>query len=664
MLAPTEDTGLRFLRRILPEQGYYIAAVKDPRSKRFRPSEFASTLEGLWSLLQENDRNGFETYHACASFREPLNDPLGTAREDRRLGRTQHNVLGAKAFWLDIDVGPGKPYANQQQAFEALKTFCKKLALPIPIVVSSGAGLHIYWCLLQTLSPDDWGFYASGLKQLCVELDLKADPSRTTDISSILRTPGTHNRKHAGAPLVQCDPAFLDDAGPRAPQPLERFAIFAEHAPRVQGKKHSPTSLLFLPGSTAHPLGGNDARARVAQDLLSGIEDYPAVSGAEIANRCAQMRQMRDKHGVLPEPLWYALLGVLAFCRDGNELAHAWSSGDPRYSEVETSERLQRAGSLTGPTTCDKLHSLDPAICEACPSYKKITSPTALGRIPGQQSDPSTSSTASAAPASNELQWEKTQRGALKPRSYVNARKAIRELGIRCRHDIFHDKKIIEGDVAENFGPELADAACRAIRDLILARFRFDPGIENVQQAAERASEANRFDPVVDFFAFVRWDGQSRIDQLMTAYFGAEDTPLNQQIGRKMLIAAVRRARHPGCKFDYVVVLEGRQGSGKSSALKILAGEENFSDQPILHLDTRAQQEAIKGVLTTRSVSSRGCGGPKSRRSKAFSAKPTTMPVLHMVAFVVTKGGAASSSEQRTKANICGTLRATVGSCQ
>jgi predicted P-loop ATPase len=63
-----------------------------------------------------------------------------------------------------------------------------------------------------------------------------------------------------------------------------------------------------------------------------------------------------------------------------------------------------------------------------------------------------------------------------------------------------------------------------------------------------------------------------------------------------MLIAAVRRARQPGCKFDYVVVLEGKQGTGKSSALRILAGVENFSDQPLLHLETRAQQEAIEGV--------------------------------------------------------------------
>jgi predicted P-loop ATPase len=82
----------------------------------------------------------------------------------------------------------------------------------------------------------------------------------------------------------------------------------------------------------------------------------------------------------------------------------------------------------------------------------------------------------------------------------------------------------------------------------------------------------------------------------LSDYLGAEDTPLNRAIGRKMLTAAVRRVRHPGCKFDYVVVFEGKQGTGKSTVLRILAGEENFSDQLILHLDPRAQQEACEGV--------------------------------------------------------------------
>lgn len=59
----------------------------------------------------------------------------------------------------------------------------------------------------------------------------------------------------------------------------------------------------------------------------------------------------------------------------------------------------------------------------------------------------------------------------------------------------------------------------------------------------------------------------------------------------------MRRVRSPGCKFDYIIVLESeRQGIGKSSCLKILAGEENFSDSEILGQGKREQQETVIGV--------------------------------------------------------------------
>jgi predicted P-loop ATPase len=161
---------------------------------------------------------------------------------------------------------------------------------------------------------------------------------------------------------------------------------------------------------------------------------------------------------------------------------------------------------------------------------------------------------------------------------------------------IFHNKKVVEGDLPENLDGELSDPICRALRDRIICLLGFDPGIENVQQAAERACETTRIDPVNDYLDACSWDGQLRLDTWLVTYLGAEDTPLNRSIGCKVLIAAVRRVRKPGCKFDHVLVLEGPQGSGKSSALRTMAGEENFSDQPLLHLDTRAQQEAAAGV--------------------------------------------------------------------
>jgi AAA domain len=86
-----------------------------------------------------------------------------------------------------------------------------------------------------------------------------------------------------------------------------------------------------------------------------------------------------DEHGKLAEPLWYAGLGVLAHCEEGDRLGHEWSNGDPRYTEQETQERLDRAREF-GPTTCAKFHGLNLEPCARCAHWQNITSPIQLGR--------------------------------------------------------------------------------------------------------------------------------------------------------------------------------------------------------------------------------------------------------------------------------------------
>jgi predicted P-loop ATPase len=129
------------------------------------------------------------------------------------------------------------------------------------------------------------------------------------------------------------------------------------------------------------------------------------------------------------------------------------------------------------------------------------------------------------------------------------------------------------------------------VRAEVIARYRFDPDIQNTREVLESLCEANRFDPVLDYLDSLRWDGQRRLDRRPVTYLGAEDTELNRAIGRIVLVAAVRRARRPGCKFDQIVVLEGVEGTKKSTAIALLAGKENFSDQTVLGLSDERQQE-------------------------------------------------------------------------
>lgn len=87
----------------------------------------------------------------------------------------------------------------------------------------------------------------------------------------------------------------------------------------------------------------------------------------------------------------------------------------------------------------------------------------------------------------------------------------------------------------------------------------------------------NMFHPIKAYIESASWDGIPRAETIFIDYLGAANTHYTRQVTRKMLLAAITRLYMPGCKFDYMLVLIGPQGAGKSSLLAKL-GREWFSD--------------------------------------------------------------------------------------
>lgn len=100
---------------------------------------------------------------------------------------------------------------------------------------------------------------------------------------------------------------------------------------------------------------------------------------------------------------------------------------------------------------------------------------------------------------------------------------------------------------------------------------------KTIRNAFTEVVHRNTFHPIKAYVESAEWDGVPRAERLFTVYLGAEDSHYTRQVTRKMLLAAVTRLYRPGCKFDYMLVLIGPQGAGKSSILAKL-GKEWFSD--------------------------------------------------------------------------------------
>ena len=110
----------------------------------------------------------------------------------------------------------------------------------------------------------------------------------------------------------------------------------------------------------------------------------------------------------------------------------------------------------------------------------------------------------------------------------------------------------------------------------LAAYLEVEHGLMSKQKAIDavvNVSMQNKRNPVAEWLDSLEGDGEERGSTLLTVFLGCEPTDYNMACMRLFMLGAVARAYEPGTKFDYMPVLIGRQGLGKSMFLRRLGHE-------------------------------------------------------------------------------------------
>jgi len=230
-----------------------------------------------------------------------------------------------------------------------------------------------------------------------------------------------------------------------------------------------------------------------------------------------------------------------------------------------------------------------------------------------------------AAPASTSA-YVLNSRGIPDARSVANITLALERLGVGLTYDTFSRKPYLTHNGAAGMLEE--DNATDLWLDVDQKEL-FRPSKELFFDILKAVARRHSYHPVLQYFETLTWDGTPRLDEWLITSANAANTPYTRAVSALVLIAAVRRVREPGCKFDEMLVLESpTQGLLKSTAIRTLCRDPVwFSDDLPLNADSKNLIERTAGKWLIEASDLSGMRASEHENLKSMLSRQVDGPV-------------------------------------
>ena len=141
------------------------------------------------------------------------------------------------------------------------------------------------------------------------------------------------------------------------------------------------------------------------------------------------------------------------------------------------------------------------------------------------------------------------------------------------RKNLFLDRIEIEGklpwrnkEMQRRYGSVWCDSDLVAALSYIARYYGDMHNKQMLEDSIQTVADKRAFHPIVEKLSQLpAWDGVKRAESIFIDYLGAEDSAYTRAVTMKTLQALVERVKRPGCKYDYMIILDGGQGIGKTT---------------------------------------------------------------------------------------------------